>query len=125
MNVVLNPPLANTPIEGVRHATLASAAQGLKGLSVWSQVLEPGAGTPLHRHDCDEAVLCLSGRGEVVLPGSKVFFGANQTLCFPRNVMHQIVNTGDEPMRLIAAFSQSPVGAYLLDGAALDLPWPS
>jgi mannose-6-phosphate isomerase-like protein (cupin superfamily) len=125
MHVVSNPPLTPTPMPGVEHATLAGSAQGLSGLSLWSQTLAPGAATPLHRHDCDEVVLCLAGRGEVMLPGRKMFFGANQTLCLPRDVMHQIVNNGSEPLRLLAAFGASPVGVYLPDGAAVSLPWPT
>lgn len=121
MNVVTNPALAATPLPGIRHATLAGEAQGLKALPVWSQILEPGATTPVHRHECDEVVLCMQGRGEVHYEGGKLEFGRNSTVSIPRDVIHQVVNSGNEPLHLIAAFGQSPVDIYLPDGDRLTL----
>lgn len=125
MKIVTNPPLAPTPLPGIHHATLAGMQEGLSSLSLWNQILEPGAGTPPHRHDCDEVVLCVSGHGEVLFSGCRESFGPNTTLCIPGGSVHQILNTGSEPMQLIAAFAQSPVGVYLPDGEALELPWRS
>lgn len=125
MQAVSNPPVAATPIPGIRHATLAGSAQGIRDLSVWSQVLEPGASTPPHRHRCNEVVMCMAGRGEVHLPGKRISFGADSTVCLPRNELHQIVNTGTEPLHLIAVFGQSPVDVFLPDGSTLELPWSS
>ena len=65
MNVSPNPVLAASPFPGILHATLAGSEQGLKQLSIWQQILEPGAATPPHRHDCEEVVLCSAGRGEL------------------------------------------------------------
>ena len=65
MKVSPNPVLAASPFPGILHATLAGSEQGLKQLSIWQQILEPGAATPPHRHDCEEVVLCSAGRGEL------------------------------------------------------------
>jgi oxalate decarboxylase/phosphoglucose isomerase-like protein (cupin superfamily) len=48
--------------------------------------------------------------------------GPDATLVIPPNVLHQIVNSGDESLRLTAAFSATPVGVFLPDGQPLDLP---
>lgn len=121
-------------IPGVRHSTLAGSAQGLQYLSVWDQVLEPGAATPPHRHDCEEVVLCSAGRGLIILEvpgegGSRLTrteqFAAGTTICIPRNAVHQILNTGDAPLRLVALFSATPVVPYLPDGSRIELPWMS
>lgn len=125
MIVSPNLELVPTPFPGIHHATLAGSAQGLKALSVWQQVLEPGAVTPPHRHDCEEVVMCSAGRGELYIGGGRFSFGPNETVCIPRNALHQIVNSGDEPLALVAVFSKSPVDVYLPDGEGVALPWSS
>ncbi|MBI3304532.1 MAG: hypothetical protein HYZ72_20915 [Deltaproteobacteria bacterium] len=41
----------------------------------------------------------------------------------PRNVIHQIVNTGAEEMFLVAALGQAPVRVYTADNQHMPLPW--
>ena len=119
-----NPAPAPSALPGVRHATLAGSHLGLRTLSVWQQVLAPGAATPPHRHDCEEVVLCTAGRGELRIDGQpSEAFGADSTLHLPPHVLHQIVNAGDEPLHIVAVFSATPVAAYLPDGEAIELPW--
>ena len=123
MNVSTNPAPSRSALPGILHATLAGSKSGLKGLSVWTQVLDPGSATPPHRHDCEEVVLCSAGRGELRIDGRALPFGPNTTLNIPRNALHELVNMGDEPLHIIAIFSRSPVVAYLPDGQLIDLPW--
>jgi oxalate decarboxylase/phosphoglucose isomerase-like protein (cupin superfamily) len=138
MHITQNIEPSPSAIPGIRHSTLAGSAQGLKHLSVWDQVLEPGSATPPHRHDCEEVVLCSAGRGVIVLEalgergresGGRLTrteqFAAGNTICIPRNAVHQILNTGDEPLRLVALFSATPVVPYLPDGSRIELPWMS
>lgn len=125
MTVIVNAAVERHAIPGVVNQTLASAATGLKHLSMWRNVMDPGAATPPHRHDCEEVVLVLSGRGEVHLGGEVVAFGPDCTLVIPPHVDHLIVNTGGEPMVTVAAFSATPVGVTLPDGTAIELPWPT
>jgi quercetin dioxygenase-like cupin family protein len=131
MHVNTNIEPSPSAIPGIRHSTLAGSAQGLKQLSVWDQVLEPGAATPPHRHDCEEVVLCSAGRGVLILEGHgeasrrAESFAAGTTICIPRNAVHEIVNTGEEPLRLVALFSATPVIPHLPDGTRIDLPWSS
>jgi quercetin dioxygenase-like cupin family protein len=125
MIVTPNLDLSPTPFPGILHTTLAGSAQGLHALSVWRQILEPGASTPPHRHDCEEVVMCSAGQGELHLGEGRFTFGPCDTVCIPRNALHQIVNAGAEPLALVAVFSKSPVEVYLPDGAAVTLPWSS
>lgn len=129
MNVIQNSEPTPSAIPGIRHSTLAGSAQGLKELSVWDQVLDAGAVTPPHRHDCEEVVLCSAGRGVLVLEGANGAldrsepFAAGTTVCIPRNALHQILNVGEEPLHLVALFSATPVVPHLPDGTRIDLPW--
>jgi quercetin dioxygenase-like cupin family protein len=123
MNVIEQIRPTASPIPGVAHATWAGQADGLQQLSVWRQTLAPGAATPRHRHDCDEVVLCLAGRGEVHSEGAVQRFGADCTLVLPKHRDHQIFNTGAQPMEIVGLFGATPVATYLPDGSALALPW--
>ena len=125
MHVLKNDTRAGAALPGIEHLTLAGQAEGLRGLSVWRQAMEPGCATPPHRHDCEEVVLVLEGSGEVHVDGKVIAFGPDSTLVLPPGKPHQIVNTGTGPLRTVAAFSATPVGTYLPDGAPLELPWAS
>ena len=123
MTVIAQPAPEATPIPGVAHATWAGHDDGLQQLSVWRQRVAASGATPPHRHDIDEVVLCLSGRGELRIGGKSHPFRGGETLVLPRESMHQIVNTGDEPLEIVGVFGGSPVRTYLPDGSALALPW--
>ena len=123
MNVIPQTPPAATPIPGVSHATWAGQDNGLQQLSVWRQSVAASAATPPHRHDIDEVVLCLSGRGELHIDGQVHTFRGGETLVLPRESMHQIFNVGDRPLEIVGVFGGSPVQTYLPDGSALPLPW--
>lgn len=125
MTVIAQPSPQPTPLPGIHHATWAGAADGLDGLSLWRQSLAPGAATPPHQHDCDEAVLCLSGQGEVHVDGRVQRFGAGSTVLLPRGGVHQLFNVGDDALEILGVFGASPVATQLPDGQAIELPWRS
>jgi mannose-6-phosphate isomerase-like protein (cupin superfamily) len=112
-------------IPGIRHATWAGHDHGVTQVSIWRQTLAPGAATPPHQHDCDEVVLCQAGRGELHVDGQAHRFGAHSTLVLPKGRTHQIFSTGPMPLEIVGVFGASPVGTFLPDGVAIDLPWRS
>ena len=116
---------AATSIPGVAHATWAGGPTGSLELSVWRQTLAPGAATPPHRHDCEEVVLCTAGCGELHMAGEVHRFGAESVITIPRGALHQLFNVGPQPLESVAAFAGTPVGVFLPDGSALELPWPT
>jgi mannose-6-phosphate isomerase-like protein (cupin superfamily) len=124
-NVLRNAGRTGASLPGIEHLTLAGSEQGLTGLSVWRQSMAPGCATPPHAHDCEEVVLVLEGTGELHLDGKVIGFGPDTTLVLPPHRPHQIFNTGSTTLRTVAAFSCSPVGTFLPDGAPLALPWES
>ena len=123
MTVITQSAPATTPIPGVSHATWAGQDDGLQQLSVWRQSVAASAATPPHRHDIDEVVLCLSGRGELHIDGKVHAFRGGETLVLPRESMHQIFNVGDQPLEIVGVFGGTPVQTFLPDGSALPLPW--
>ena len=125
MHVIDHHDLPAAALPGIEHRTLAGRAQGLAHLSVWQQTIAAGATTPPHRHDCEEVVVVTAGRGRLLIDGDAHDFGAGTTLVIPPGVAHQIINVGEEPMSVTAAFSATPVGVFLPDGQPLPLPWAS
>jgi mannose-6-phosphate isomerase-like protein (cupin superfamily) len=125
MQVIDNTLRERATLPGIEHLTLAGGAQSLKRLSVWRQTMAQGSATPVHQHDCEEVVLVLEGSGEVRWDGGALAFGPDSTLVIPPRVAHEIVNTGAVPLVTVAAFSATPVGTFLPDGAPLELPWAS
>jgi mannose-6-phosphate isomerase-like protein (cupin superfamily) len=123
MHVNQNAELPRASLPGIEHTTLAGGDEGLKSLSVWRQTVAAGAATPPHRHDCEEVIVVTRGSGEVRYADRVVRFGPDSTVVIPRNVDHQVFNTGTEPMEIVAAFSMSPVAVVFPDGQPLELPW--
>lgn len=125
MTILQHSELPRASLPGIEHITLAGSAHGITQFSVWKQSVAPGGATPPHRHDCDEIVICLRGSGELHIHNKVLPFGADSTMIIERNALHQIFNTGDEPMESIGIFGMTPVEVYLPDGERLDLPWSS
>ena len=123
MPVVDKSKLPQFEIPGIRHQTVADVREGLKTMEVWKQTIVPGGATPVHRHACEEVIVVLSGRGKCIVEGRETEFGPNSTLILPHDAVHQIINTGDDEMEIIAALSMAPVKVRTGEGAAIPLPW--
>ena len=123
MAVVDNASLQEFNLPGLNHRTFAGPEHGMKGLELWGQTIEAGAATPVHRHACEEAIVILEGSGTLTIEGQETAFGPNSTLIIPADVIHQIVNSGNTKMVLIAALSTAPVQVRHADNAAMPLPW--
>jgi quercetin dioxygenase-like cupin family protein len=63
MPVIENEAVKHFALPGLNHRTLADAEYGMKNLEVWAQTIEAGAGTPVHSHACEEAIVILEGHG--------------------------------------------------------------
>ena len=50
-------------------------------------------------------------------------FEADQTLILSPNVVHQICNTGDEDLHILATLAMAPVAVETGSGEPLPLPW--
>ncbi len=108
---------------GIMHRTVGGHLQGVKSMEVWVQTIAPGAATPVHRHACEEVIVVLTGSGECMVGGQTTRFGPNSALVLESDVVHQIVNTSDEEMKLVAALGMAPVRVKTGDGKPLPVPW--
>lgn len=123
MPIVNNDDLQTLELPGLRHQTIGGHKQGVKTMEVWLQTMAPGAATPVHRHACEEVILVLSGSGTCTVGNATLAFGPNSTLILEPDVVHQIVNTSDTEMRLVAALGMAPVRVRTAEGDPLPVPW--
>ena len=123
MPIIDNNSVKDFHLPGLSHRTFAGPEHGLKNLEVWGQVIEAGAGTPVHRHACEEAIVILEGSGTLTINGEERHFGPDSTLIIPPDAVHQIVNSGATRMVIIAALSMAPVKVCHADNRAMPLPW--
>jgi quercetin dioxygenase-like cupin family protein len=78
--------------------------------------IAPGEEIPPHEHPhSDEIVFVRDGTGRAVLAGREVAVTAGATIYMPRNTSVRLRNTGTQPLRLIAIFSQPGYEEYMRD----------
>jgi len=91
-------------LPGIVHQTLAGRKDGLKGMEVWMQSIEPYGETSVHYHDWEKVIVILQGSGRASIAGKDTEFGPDTTVIVAPEVVHQIVNSGNEELFLITAF---------------------
>jgi oxalate decarboxylase/phosphoglucose isomerase-like protein (cupin superfamily) len=89
------------------------AAENTDGaeVSLMHVVLLPGEGHERHNHPgSDEILYILAGRGEQMVDDSDTFgVGPGQVVFIPKGAFHSTVNTGWEPLTILAVYA--PAGA--------------
>lgn len=123
MPVINNAEIKKFALPGLEHQTLAARGMGVTGMEVWMQTIAPGAGTPVHRHACEEVIVILRGTGLVTIEGEEMQFGPNSTIIVPPDAVHQLVNSGAEEMFLIGTLGVTPVNVTTAEGETIPLPW--
>lgn len=74
----------------------------LRAMSLAEATLPPGGATVLHYHvQAEEIYFILSGSGSMRVGAETQQIGPGDAIAIPRGVLHQLVNTGAEPLRLL------------------------
>lgn len=79
-------------------------AQGSRSVSMQHFTVEPGAVTPLHRHDVDEALLVLDGQLRVRIEDEWSDAEAGDVCLLPANTPHEFVGAGDGMSEIMVVF---------------------
>ena len=96
---------------GLIKPLVATANTEAPEVSLMQVVLLPGEGHERHNHPgSDEILYILGGRGEQMVDDSDTFdVGPGQAVFIPKGAFHSTVNTGWEPLTLLAIYA--PAGA--------------
>ena len=88
-------------------------AQGSSSVSMQHFEVEPGAVTPLHRHDVDEVILVLGGALRVRIEDAWFDAEAGDVCVFPADTAHGFVGAGDGVSEIMVVF---PIPAAITAG---------
>ena len=64
-------------------------------------VFPPGAGAPMHSHNCSEQVTILDGEAEVIVDGQSARLGRYDTTFIPAERPHRFVNIGERDLTIL------------------------
>ena len=91
---------------GARTIPLVSKRIGSTSLLNGITFFDPGAGIPLHKHNCEESVMILEGRAVAEIDGVEHELGPLDTTWLPADVPHRFRNASDtEPMRIFWTYA--------------------
>lgn len=91
----------------VSKILICNKTVGATKISMGVNVTEVGSKIPMHCHDdSEEAMFIVSGKGKLIVEGEGEFELTPGTAIFaPCGVKHEIVNTGDEPIKIVWAYA--------------------
>ena len=106
--VILRP--AHLPVHerggGARTIPLVTRGLGSTSFINGITTFDPGAGVPLHSHNCAESVVILEGEAIVEIDGVEHELRANDTTFLPPNVAHRFRNaSATQPMRILWTYA--------------------
>jgi mannose-6-phosphate isomerase-like protein (cupin superfamily) len=77
---------------------------GIKELLFTHAIIYPHSQTDYHAHDRPELIYIVHGRGKSLCEGKEIPIETDMALWVPAGEKHQIINTGDESMKLATVF---------------------
>jgi quercetin dioxygenase-like cupin family protein len=95
-------PIKDLP--GRRLRWLAERSVGTTATAVLENFLPPDGFVPSHRHEVEELLVCLEGRGEFHIDGRAHRFSRGDTVIVPARRVHGFRNVGDGHMHVLAIF---------------------
>ena len=67
--------------------------------------IQPGDEIGEETHDADQTTFFVAGEGQAVLDGKKTKVTPNHLLVIPKGTKHNIVNQGQQPLKLFSVYS--------------------
>jgi len=78
--------------------------EGVEEITFSHAILPPGGRTDYHVHDRPELIYIVSGSGICVHEGKETMVREDVALWVPKGEHHQMINTGDVPLKLATVF---------------------
>jgi len=105
---------------GREYRILADPSTGFRSGTHFVGDVPAGEPAPLHYHRYNEVIYVVQGNGILHIDGERNPIYPGACIHLPARTLHQVENTGDEPIREVAVFvpAGSPAAAYLPDGTS-------
>ncbi len=96
-------------VEGVKRipsrtskVLLSELSVGARGFAMGQNVTDVGSQIPEHAHEgTEEGMYIVSGKGRLITAEGEQDLVPGMAIYMPPGVRHSIVNTGDEPLKLV------------------------
>lgn len=72
-------------------------------------------------HEADQFIYVVKGQGEAITAGIAAPFEKGEALCIPAGSLHNVRNTGDEPMKLFTVYSPPQHAAGTVEKVKADV----
>jgi mannose-6-phosphate isomerase-like protein (cupin superfamily) len=99
---------------------LATSQQGSQQFEVWTAQHAAKSATYFHRHESDEVLIFLKGKGLIRTREKEFPFEAPCSVILPAGTLHQVVNLSDEATE---AFGIIAPGSRIFDEAGRPATW--
>jgi mannose-6-phosphate isomerase-like protein (cupin superfamily) len=99
---------------------LATLQQGSQQFEVWTASHAANSATHFHRHESDEVLIFLKGKGLIHTKEGEFPFEAPCSVILPAETLHQVVNLSEEPTE---AFGIIAPGSRIFDEEGRPSTW--
>ena len=76
-----------------------------KRVQVVLMSLQPGEEIGMETHRADQTTFFVRGTGQAIIDGARSSVSANHMIVIPQGAEHNIVNKGDEPLKLFSVYA--------------------
>ena len=110
-------PMISVPAKTKERSEVALLGEETGGALIFrSQEVDPGQGTPLHKHlEQDETFHIINGRFRFIVDDKEVFANDGTTLFVPRNTPHSLLNIGESTAKIISVLTPGVHGGFVLN----------
>ncbi len=92
------------PFQRTIKVLFAPDKEGVEEITFSHAILPPSGRTDYHSHDRPELIYIVSGKGICRHEGEETPIQEDIALWVPKGEMHQMINTGDVPLKLATVF---------------------
>jgi quercetin dioxygenase-like cupin family protein len=93
-----------SPYDRTIKVLFAPERRGAAELTFSHVTIPPGGGTDSHTHDRPELIYIVSGTAKCTSPDAVEILGPGAALWAEAGEMHELRNTGDEPLAIVTVF---------------------
>jgi quercetin dioxygenase-like cupin family protein len=102
-------------LPGVFMIRAIEHANGSPMVTMGQVTIQPGHEVPPHVHPTDDAMVIISGKGEVYSQGDNIPIEAGDHLWAPANERHGVKNVGKEPLVIVYTWPAVNVSRVMMD----------